>query len=407
MTIQEWKNNVFILGAGGHGIESIFDYILSSHKNIVISYVPVDFGGSTGNLTRVIEFDNNYINNELHSDFNYPSMPFGDYTKFVSNLLIYRHGQNAKIDISDRFSLSILEFRSNNYSGLLEKFEILKKLLDIDDDFATKFLGYLKKYLNFLELENYKEFTLIDTSFGNIWHTFCYFNFGSLNNITDYYLKKLKIDSSIATIFTFNQRQVLVGQTIYDEFLIGEDIVDISKSSILPYSLKILDQNKNWLKKAWNDQLYDLIDNSETLIIPNGSIANWIALINSSFQVRELLVKKSHIKPIIMFSNLFYSQNEFPIEAYLELLVDNYGIKIDLLTPDSDYYLKDSNSEILGYYELENKKPNRFYNNIRLNFLNEHNNLNIIPKLKVELNIKKKGLKYENSSIRDILNYLV
>lgn len=407
MIIQEQSKKIFILGAGGHGIESILEFILLSKHHFYISYLPVDYGGSTGNLTRVIEFDNNFINNLLHSDSNHPSMPFGDFTKLAGYLLIHKFQDSAKIDPSNRFSNSILEFRSNDFYELSEKFDKLKDLMNLELELCKDFSLYLKKYLELLNSVKYRKFSLIDTSFGNIWHNYCYFKFGTLNRITLFYLQNLQIKSDISTVFTFEKRQVLVGQTIADEFLIGEDIVDVSQKSILPYSLKILGQNKSWIEKPWSDQVFDYIAKSEVLIIPNGSIANWIALINSSFEIRDLLKKKSKIKPIIMFSNLFYSQNEFPIESYLELLVDNYDIRINLLTPDSDDYLGSQNAEAFKFYDVDMKKPNQFYNNQRFSFLETHQNLKVTRCLKVELNSKLKGLKYEGNSIEKALDNLI
>ncbi|NJK71006.1 MAG: hypothetical protein HC932_01980 [Thermales bacterium] len=59
----------------------------------------------------------------------------------------------------------------------------------------------------------------------------------------------------------------------------------------------------------------NLLKESELIIIPNGSIANWLPIVNVK-KVRQVLQKKSKKKEVLMLMNLFFGSNEYPCDVY-------------------------------------------------------------------------------------------
>jgi hypothetical protein len=142
------KKSLVVFGSGGHGWESIKHYIDSFDGNVTIAMLPVDWGGSTGTIGRILKLNNGELNTMLHGDSNYPVLPFGDMNKFVMVYLVEKCPGEVMVEYRD-IEINVLDYRSDSIHALKRVFNSISPCLGISNILKEKFLIYLHTYLEY------------------------------------------------------------------------------------------------------------------------------------------------------------------------------------------------------------------------------------------------------------------
>lgn len=389
---------IVILGAGGHGVASILPYLMSlENTEVKIHYVPADAGGSTGTITKTFEYNEGRLNLQLHGNSDNPILPFGDLNKLIMGRLKVLGYQHA----------SEINLRSDEFGAI--KQAAARLVGELGGVYLGEFLEYVSEYLSYYNKIKSQEipFTAKETCLGNIWHTFLHYRTGSLIGINRFYWEQGILPRNMQVDFTFHERQTLVGQSIKDELFLGEDIIDDALSRVLPYTLKIHEKGGNRSFAPVSETLIAQLLEADLIILPNGSIANWLGLINSSGRIRGILKRKGEKGSVILMANLFYGGNEFPLDAYLELLCDNYSIPLDILTTNQsawDDVIAKANG-VLDEYREQGKIPNHL-NGAVYSMLSRSNHFSRQSELKLAFGGKIEGIKYDTDSVSSLLHSL-
>ena len=398
MTTTEQHKKLVIFGSGGHGWKSIKKVIDSFDGEVTITMLPVDWGGSTGTIGRLFKMRNGNLNKKLHGTTSFPVLPFGDINKFIASYVEDSFENSVTLEYKGKV-INCFEFRSDSYSALIREFGKIVKALKVSPELELSFYDYLKKYLDYyLEFKDYLS-NPKTTSLGNIWHAFLFYTFNGANGLVDYYKSKKVIPQNFKLIFVSDDREVLEG-SYTNEYnknfkLSGEDMVDTSHYPIDPESLKLVHtiEGQEIVSKKFVNEL----EGDSIIIIPNGSLANWLPLINIE-KIAKILEKKSKEGKLIWVMNLFHSKNEYPFDVYYHYL-SGFNITPVILCPisiPSRYYVS-----FLKDYQKEGKTLNYNFNtqphtsrDLKIGF---NNCLEVITNLD-DLNVE--GLKYRRESIR-------
>jgi hypothetical protein len=353
------QTNLHILGIGGHGWSSIKHVIDSFEGDVVISMLPVDWGGSTGTIGRLMKINDGLLNKSLHGDKKYPIYPFGDLNKFISIYLEHSCKSSIKV-VSGEKLVNCLEFRSDSHRVLMRVFIKLIGCLKIEEETIRYFDTYLKKYLEYCleykdSLDNPKT-----TSLGNIWHSFLFYQFKGMDGLVGFYKSKNIIPLNFTISFTSEDREDLNGAYLDESNQIielkGEDAIDISHYPIDPSTFGIETKYSN--QKIVTSKFLRLLESADTIIIPNGSLANWLPYFNIK-EVLKILYNKCSQNKLIWIMNLFHSKNEYPFDVYYHYL-SILNITPIVLGPESipvDYYVS-----FLKEYQKEGKTLNYNFN---------------------------------------------
>lgn len=398
---------VLVMGIGGHGWKSIKDFLLTYKGVIEIVMLPVDWGGSTGVVGRVLEYSNGLLNKQLHGSKDFPVLPFGDLNKFVADFLEDCCGDNILISNGLR-TKNVLDFRSDDKIELIKAFLAVKKCLKLENSWGVEFESYVEKYLDYYnKISSQLDYTS-QTSLGNLWHAFLYWKLKSIEGIIDFYHKKNILPQNLFVKFTNNHRLILKGVFVNENrqvnLLTGEDLIDISSHPINPESMILVD--KTGLKSDVDEKILNLLKESELIIIPNGSIANWLPIVNVK-KVRQVLQKKSDRQEILMLMNLFFGRNEYPCDVYGYYLKDQ-GVDPVVLAPkevpEEFYY------SFVREYRLQGKNINYNLNTSAQTGLGEYvrgyNNCLELITSKDDKSVE--GLKHDQQSVRkEILKYVM
>ncbi|MBC7472045.1 MAG: hypothetical protein H7196_02155 [candidate division SR1 bacterium] len=395
------QKNLSILGSGGHGWESI-KHVIDSYDGLVTIYMlPVDWGGSTGTIGRLLKLRNGELNKLLHNDLNYPILPFGDLNKFIATYVEQACGNHVLIEYKEKV-INCLEFRSDSYLALLRVFTKIICCLKLDVVIVEKFEIYLKTYLEYyLEFKDYLVHSKT-TSLGNLWHSFLFYEFGSIKGLVNFYQKNNMLPQNFSIEFTSENREILKG-TYFNEHnhsfeLNGEDLIDASDYPIDPTSFELLTIEKNQPKV--NSQFLENLKKSSTIIIPNGSLANWIPLIKIN-NITKILREKATNGQLIWVMNLFHSKNEYPFDVYYHYIstLEITPIILGPLSIPTEYYVS-----FLKEYQKEGKTLNYNLNtqahdgkNLKVGF---NNCLEVISHLEDE---RIEGIKYRKECIKNII----
>ncbi len=366
------SKKVIILGSGGHGWQIFENYLAESLEDQVKIYgLTVDYGGSGGIWYRLLEYDDYTLSRKLFGEVK-PILPWGDFNKIIIHCISRLYGSVVA---------KTLDFRSFDLDSHIRAFHILadymaleKSICDHFEDFFTTSLEYFKENQDDLEYDPGKEFCL-----GYPWQDFVFWNLGGVADVNLFYKKKHVFPQNLKISFTADNRQILVAKNAKSQEFFGEDEVDHSQHPILPDSLKILDLNKDLAKPK--DFLINDLEQVDLIIIPTGSIANWLPLINQS-KIAQIIEKKSQLNKVFWFLNLKKNENEFGLETYLDYLLSK-NIKPNLVTANPEE-------------NLENLDHNLFSQDL-LNLIKQQN-LEFHTKLKV-IN----GWKYDPVSVRSFM----
>jgi hypothetical protein len=395
------KKSLVVFGSGGHGWESIKHYIDSFDGNVTISMLPVDWGGSTGTIGRILKLNNGELNKILHGNANYPILPFGDMNKFVMAYLLQKCPTEVVVKFRDE-TINALDYRSDSIHALKRVFNSIVPCLGISNTFKEKFLIYLHTYLEyFLEHKDLIS-SPSTTSLGNIWHSFLYYELSGMDNMIKFYHQNSVIPEHISLTFSSSTRQVLRGRYCNEQqhefYLDGEDKIDTADFPIDPESFDLIPSFESQEKVL--PAFIEKLRHADIIIIPNGSIANWLPLLND-IQVLEILKQKTQQNKIIWVMNLFHSKNEYPFDVYYHYLSTQKIYPI-IIGPDqipTDYYVS-----FLKLYQKEGKTLNYNFNTQSHNGVKLKQGFNnCLEVVTAKEDPRIEGLKYEKNYLKDVL----
>jgi hypothetical protein len=320
------KHNITILGAGGHGLSSLQNLFENEDIDFNVFYSTADWGGATGLFGRLLEFDDFALNREIHRRI-LPTIPFGDPNKLICYFL-NKSGNNLN-------SKNILDFRSNIYEEHLEKIKELRNLLGLETEMVKEFLLYFNKIWNYYAFNQAKVKFRREFCLGYVFLYFLIkddFDIKILN-------EKLRgfgaLPSNVSFDFASSERQVLVAKDISLERLVGEDKIDKHKSPFLPQSMSLQNPDKSLGQAKLS--LVRTLSNSDLVVIPTGSIYNWLAIVNYK-TVQNILRRKK----IVWITNPFKTKNELHNSNYLS-------------------YFHELNIHPLGYGSKQNHPKKSFF----------------------------------------------
>ncbi len=297
------SQKIVVLGVGGHGWESLSSVISESTGEVVLYGTTVDWGGFTGSWGRLLEMHDNKLNTLLHG-IAVPVLPFGDFNKIITWFIERKLGT----DIA-----SVLNYRSYSIDGHFEHFLKLIQPFNLGINQVSGYLTYLQTFFDYLEQYNDELNYSKEPCLSTIFHSFIAGVVG-IKQINEFYHQSDIIPKRISLQFSSSVRQVLIGSTEYGSF-VGEDVIDSLQTPALPATLQIVDTDLENCSLV-GDMLSDIIS-ADIVLIPNGSIANWLPLLNR-VEIASLLREKQN--QLYCMLNLFYTRNEFPINTYIQFL---------------------------------------------------------------------------------------
>ena len=374
------QKTTVILGVGGHGWESLSDFIDHTGTKVKMFSQTTDWGGFTGVVGRLLELDNGTLNLVLHGKI-LPVLPWGDFNKRLCYYLSRQYGSL----VGNSF-----DFRSFHIWELKQEFEIISDFLALDSTIIRHFEIYLENFCKYYEKYSDQLPYSKPICLGNLWNQYLYWQLGSLENWNEYYHQKNILPKNLEFHFTETNRTILSGTNLDSVECEGEDVLDISELPILPDSLKILNSDESEL--VISTELFDTLKDADLIIFPNGSIANWLPFLNFA-EIQSILKSKSQSKQLIWLMNLFHTQNELKIHKYVEY-VYSLGIFPIIIGPQNMEIRPDQ--AVLAKYEEEKKFLN-LASHIDVKDLVELNN-NQLFELEYNLN---ETFKYSPSSVKN------
>lgn len=300
------NKNILVLGVGGHGWQCLSQFIYDYKMPIEFFCQTVDYGGSGGVWYRLLEHNNYELNKILHSGKIKPILPWGDLNKIITHFFVHKHGSLGG---------KILDFRSDDLNLHLKEIDILSDLFGMEVAVEKLFVNYFKTAFEYyktnkkeISYKTKKEFCL-----GYVWQDFLHWNLEKIPELSVFYKQYNILPQNLKLFFTSNDRQILTAKTISGKILKGEDVIDKSKLKIKPESLRIKNTAKS--EQLFAEEFTDSLKSCDTVIIPPGSITNWLPLVNYSSISDQIKNKK-----LIWIINPSVSANEYEAEEYLGYL---------------------------------------------------------------------------------------
>jgi hypothetical protein len=307
---------ISILGFGGHGWEIFSDYLSNTQNLVKMSTLTCDYGGSGGVWYRLLEHNNFELNIKLHGQKR-PVFPWGDFNKIIQHFLSLKY--NKLVGNTLNFRSEQLETHKVNFDILSDHLILEKEVYDRFWSYFCTSFKYYQKYKNELDYKTNKSFC-----FGYVWQEFTFWELGKVSDMNDFYKLKKILPKNLFLDFTHNKRTTLKGKNLNNLELVGEHFIDKSNTPILVKTLEIADLDKQDIS-SFRHFLFNL-SQSQKILIPTGSIANWLPLLKIPEVVEEL-----RKKPVFWFLNLVKSPNEMALIEYIQHLV-NLKINLNLVT---------------------------------------------------------------------------
>lgn len=373
------KKKLVVIGSGGHGVMSLSELLKHPEYDHYVYFNTGDWGGSWGLWGRLLEFENNELNLLLHDQV-LDILPFADLNKAICHFVNLKNHHVDKIDNLPSLELDeaannykdmkskryrhlnkcVLDFRSDKVSEHRLKISQIMKLVNFDIKEQEDFVDYFQKVWKFyqknkLKLKYDKQFCI-----GYVLQTFIYNKSIKLansdlnlleNKDIMYFWNKLWQDleilpSNVYLDFTSKNRQVMTARDLSLEKLIGEDQIDSYYSPILPETMffENLDQSLGKPKKPF----IKILNQADLVIIPNGSVGNWLSVVN--YQKVKTILKD---KKIVWLTNPYRNKNELINPNYV-LYFNECGVKVNTFVPSKN----DQNLEYMNV--LDQDKNGRY-----------------------------------------------
>ena len=392
--------NLIIFGSGGHGWKSLKNFLENDNISFNFWYLPVDWGGFTGCFGRVLEFSN--LLNDNKKVFKNEILPWGDINKLIAYYMKYNK-QNKLADIyNERFDISTREGRNNilekilifNYS-ITGKINKNKEITNVCLEWFDNYDAYMANQILTMSID-YKELNT-KGSIANFYNHYLYLTYKNCDKIYSFYKQYGIVPLNININFFGDGRLELVGRDISGVILKGEDVIDISTLPIIPNSIYLKTINKNEDLDYNFKLLAHNCNISDYIIIPNGSIANWLPLLKN-LEIRKSLKAKSSQGKLIWMMNMFRTDNEFEFCEYVEQL-KKYNIHPIIIGPRLEHLSLDKHT--IKSYESESKRLNPIENCDAQNYFGC---LDIINYGEVGDDV---GVKYNPATVAKVLKFLI
>jgi hypothetical protein len=296
---------IVICGVGGHAWLVMHPFIDQSQDTFSVFNLPVDYGGSQGMWMRQQDLNNGELNVALHGHPT-PVLPWADYNKTIVSYMTKSFGSYVG-DILD-FRSDILENHASNIDYLSE---FLALTLEEETNFKNYFAAAFNYYLK--HIDTLKQYSEKEFCFGYPWQEYVYWQLGGVADVDKYYHSKRVYPEHLHLYFTAKNRLVLTYQS-EDLTLTGEDVIDIYNTPLNPqhFGLQKVADDYNFC----SDRFISSLQEADYVIIPVGSVTNWIALLNIP-QVQEILKTKSQQQRLIWIVNPYAQPNEMSTRDYL------------------------------------------------------------------------------------------
>jgi hypothetical protein len=127
-----------------------------------------------------------------------------------------------------------------------------------------------------------------------------------------------------------------------------------AKTKIDSHNLALVPNSTRLLKNQPSLELLKDLDNADFVILPHGSICNWLPLINCP-DILQILKNK----PILAMMNLFYLPNELEYFEYMQYLFE-LGLLPIVIGPKIKHLIFDQ--KLLIRYKKQQKRQNIIQN---------------------------------------------
>jgi hypothetical protein len=374
------KPKVVIIGSGGHGVMSLSELLKNQDYDHYVYFNTGDWGGSWGLWGRALEFNDNELNKLLHGE-TLEVLPFADMNKAICHFVNLKEKlveklhelPNPEIEISPsetqgkdfvkrakNMNKCVLDFRSEKLHDHKLKLAKIINLSKFDTKQEQEFVNYFQTAWKFYQKNKFK--IAYDKPFciGYVLQTYIYNNAVKLSQGEDnnnagkdslYFWNKFWQDlgvlpTNIYLDFTSKNRQIMTARDLSLEKLLGEDQIDNYYSPILPETMifENLDETLGKPKKPFLKQLTQ----AELVIIPNGSVGNWLSVVNYQ-KVKTILQSKK----IVWLTNPYRNKNELINPNYV-LYFNECGIHVNTFVPSKN----DQNPEYMNV--LDQDKNGRY-----------------------------------------------
>lgn len=308
-----------------------------------------------------------------------------DSGKTISSILSNKHKdlENAVIELKTLVRILqknfpdvfILEERLNflnNFIDLYTNFvSILKLKIEINHSVGNLFLNYLYYY-------SYLNVDFLDTIYEH--HHEAFFNFLKDLSLVP---RGIRIEFLIDGKFNLNGESEdgvrISSEKFFDEY---PSLTPVKLSS---YEIKIIEG------REIENKFIELCNFSELIIIPPGSLSNWMPLINK-------FSKEIRTKPIIWFVNSFIHYSEQILENQINHLL-NLGINPLIIAPKLNNVFDELNSDERGFFETSYSEQGKKAINFNEVF-SKFSNIDVLRILPMkELEAGEGGLKYNSSFV--------
>ncbi len=372
------RKKIVVIGSGGHGVMSLNELLKHTEYDHYIYFNTGDWGGSWGLWGRLLEFENNELNLLLHDQV-LDILPFADLNKAichfvntktldsdsVENLSVVDLVQVAKYkDSNSKFARQmnkcILDFRSDQIGEQMSKLKQIIKLVRFGLHEEAEFTKYFQKAWKYYQKNKHKLKYEKVFCIGYVLQTFVYYKSTLLTGSTTNALEKKDtmyfwnqfwqglniLPCNVHLDFTSRNRQIMTARNLSLEKLDGEDQIDSYYSPIMPETMLFenLDRSLGKPKKLF----IKVLNQAELIIIPNGSIGNWLSVFNYQ-KVKSVLQHKK----IVWLTNPYRNKNELINPNYI-LYFQECGIKVQTFVPIKN----DQNAEYMNV--LEQDKNGRY-----------------------------------------------
>jgi hypothetical protein len=371
------KQKIVIIGSGGHGVMSLSELLKDCRYDHYVYFNTGDWGGSWGLWGRLLEFNENELNILLHKT-RLEVLPFADMNKALCYFINLKNQkekntgslsqliQEATFEGNDydqrqkrmQVNKCVLDFRSDKFHDHKLKFPQILKLLDLQ--YHSEFLQYFQTAWKFyqknkLNLKYEKQFCI-----GYVLQTFIYFK--SIERVSEtsnslenkdvlWFWNKFWQDLNILPDnvyldFTSKNRQVMTARDLSLEKLFGEDQIDSYYSPILPETMFFENPDETLGKPK--KPFIKILNQADLVIIPNGSVGNWLSVVNYQ-KVKSILKDKK----IVWLTNPYRNKNELINPNYV-LYFNECDIVINTFVPSKN----DQNPEYMNV--LDQDKNGRY-----------------------------------------------
>ena len=154
------------------------------------------------------------------------------------------------------------------------------------------------------------------------------------------------LPSNVYLDFTSKNRQVMTARDLSLEKLFGEDQIDSYYSPILPETMFFENPDESLGKPK--KPFIKVLNQADLVIIPNGSVGNWLSVFN--YQKVKAILKE---KKIVWLTNPYRNKNELINPNYI-LYFTECGVKVNTFVPSKN----DQNLEYMNV--LDQDKNGRY-----------------------------------------------